>query len=147
MAEFLGALEHVTGPLTLFAFLAVVLLALFRRSVKDERGLEYLYQFMSAKLTRQDFYTPAMWALKLGVAACVLIFAMGLVVFVVIKPNEGRVTASAPLASDNTLSGDVIAIGSGNPVGATATGGSQVALGDGPLDFDMNIGSVSLRVW
>ncbi|NVK41880.1 MAG: hypothetical protein HWE39_11610 [Oceanospirillaceae bacterium] len=129
MAEFLGALEHVTGPLTLIAFLAVVFLALFRRSVKDERGLEYLYQLMSAKLTRRDFYALAMRALNLGFAAFVLIFALGLGAFVVIKLHELGQPTPAPLVSDSSVSGDVVAVGSGNPV--VATRGSQISLGNG----------------
>ncbi|UTW13864.1 hypothetical protein [Marinobacterium rhizophilum] len=128
MGELLGAIVHVTGPLTLIAFLAVVFLALFRRSVKDERGLEYLYKLMSTKLTRKDFYSLAMRALNLGFAACVLIFMFGVGAFVMIKLNEDGSPAPHPLVSESSVSGDVIAIGSGNPV--VATGGSQISLGN-----------------
>jgi hypothetical protein len=40
----LAAIGSVTGPLTLVAFLAAVVLAVFRRSVDDEKGLEYAYK-------------------------------------------------------------------------------------------------------
>lgn len=129
MGDFLGAIQHVTGPLTLIAFLAVVFLAVFRRSVKDEKGLEYLYQLMSAKLTRKDFYSLAMRALNLGFAACILIFALGVGGFVLIKLNEGGAPASQPVVSGNTVSGDQVVAGSGSVV---ATGGSQISLGGAP---------------
>jgi hypothetical protein len=127
VGELLGAIEHVTGPLTLIAFLAVVFLALFRRSVKDERGLEYLYQLMNTKLTRKAFYALAMRTLNLGFVGGMLVFALGVGGFVLIKLNEGGPPASQPLVSGNRVSGDLVAIGSGNPV--VATGGSQISLG------------------
>jgi hypothetical protein len=40
----------------LVAFLAVVILAIFRRAVRDERGLEYAYKLFKIRLTRNQFY-------------------------------------------------------------------------------------------
>src|SRR5262249_27327975 len=49
-------LGSITGPLTLLAFLALVVLAIFRRAVDDKRGLEYVYHLFSSQLTKDQFY-------------------------------------------------------------------------------------------
>ena len=51
---FLDAVSSVSGPLTLVAFLAVVVLALFWRSVRDQKGLEYAYKLLRDRLSKRD---------------------------------------------------------------------------------------------
>ncbi|MEA4910038.1 MAG: tetratricopeptide repeat protein [Anaerolineaceae bacterium] len=46
----------VDQPLLIIALLAVVLMLIYYRSVKDQRGLEYLYNLFQNKLTREQFY-------------------------------------------------------------------------------------------
>src|SRR5437763_16938783 len=59
MIEFLQSIKYVTGPLSLIAFLAVIFLAIYRRSVDDKKGLEYLYGLFSNQLTKDHFYNFA----------------------------------------------------------------------------------------
>ena len=120
MNEFLGAIGSVTGPLTLLAFLAVVALAMFRRAVKDERGLEYVYNLFQAKLTRQQFYTLATDVFKWGLAAFVLIFIASLAAFVLIKLA----------GSGGLISGDIVSGGEGDDVVITRS--ERIYAGDPP---------------
>jgi hypothetical protein len=68
--------HQVTGPLTLIAFLAVILLGIYRRSVDDKRGLEYLYKLFSNQLTRNHFYKLAAKVIHLVFAAFVILLIL-----------------------------------------------------------------------
>ena len=106
MDAFLGAISSVTGPLTLLAFLAVIALAVFRRSVKDEHGLEYVYNLFRDKLTKDQFYSLASNMLKWGLTAFILVFIASLTAFVVIKV----------LGDKPPVHGDIVTGGSGDDV-------------------------------
>ncbi|MEA4910039.1 MAG: hypothetical protein GYA17_07010 [Chloroflexi bacterium] len=56
MPQLIASINSVTGPLTLLAFLAVVVLEIYRRSVNDKKGLDYIYRLFKEKLTRNQFY-------------------------------------------------------------------------------------------
>ncbi len=56
IADFLKSIQFVSGPVSLFAFVAVVCLAIYYRSVKEEKGLEYLFALFRAKTDRETFY-------------------------------------------------------------------------------------------
>lgn len=57
--DFLKSIKYVTGPLSLLAFLAVVLLAIYWRSVNDKKGLHYVYSLFKDKLSEDKFYKLA----------------------------------------------------------------------------------------
>lgn len=82
MSSFLDGISSVTGPLTLLAFLAVVALAVFRRSVKDQRGLEYVYTLFRDKLTKQHFYDLASDVIKRVFTTFTIVFIGSLIAFV-----------------------------------------------------------------
>ena len=85
MGVFLESISSVTGPLSLVAFLAVIALAMFRRSVKDERGLEYLYNLVQSKLTRDQFYHLASDIIRRGFWLVIIIFVASLGTFLADK--------------------------------------------------------------
>jgi len=59
VTEFLGSIQFVTGFISLFTFVAVIGLALYYRSVKDRRGLEYVYELFKSKTDKDTFYRLA----------------------------------------------------------------------------------------
>jgi len=64
IAEFLKSIQFVTGLLSLLAFLAVVFLAVYYRSVKDKRGLEYLFKLFQTHTDKDTFYTLSKLAIE-----------------------------------------------------------------------------------
>src|SRR5437588_3190570 len=76
MIEFLQSIKYVTGPLSLIAFLAVIFLAIYRRSVDDKKGLEYLYGLFSNQLTKDHFYKLAGKIVNLVFAAFVILLIL-----------------------------------------------------------------------
>ncbi len=89
MSAFLDSIGFVTGPLTLIAFLAVVVLAIYRRSVNDKRGLEYLYNLLRDKLTRDQFYRLASDVIRRSFWAFIVIFLAGLATYLAAKATGG----------------------------------------------------------
>lgn len=85
MDKFLDAIGSVSGPLTLLAFLAVVFLAIFMRSVKDEKGLEYIYNLFQSKLSKDHFYELARDLLKRLFSFLTVVFIASLTAFVLVK--------------------------------------------------------------
>jgi hypothetical protein len=55
----LKAIEHVTTPIGLVAFLATISLWIFSLFVKEGKGLEHLYNLFSDKITKDNFYQLA----------------------------------------------------------------------------------------
>lgn len=78
MPNYFDAVNHVTGPLTLAAFLAVVVLALYRRSVKDEKGLEYLYSLLRDRMSKKDFYRLSARVITYAFITVLTLFALSL---------------------------------------------------------------------
>lgn len=76
------AISSVAGPLTLVAFLAVIVLAMFRRSVKDERGLEYIYNLFKDRLTRKQFYNVTRDIIRYTFWLVIVVFTLSIVAFV-----------------------------------------------------------------
>src|SRR6266436_2313253 len=64
IAEFLKSIQFVTGLISLFAFVAVVFLGLYYRSVHDKKGLEYVFKLFQAKTDRATFYDLASLAIE-----------------------------------------------------------------------------------
>lgn len=77
--SFLESITQITGPLTLAALLATVVLALYRRSVQDRKGLKYVYKLLKERLTRDQFYSIA--ALVINRTFLLTITALGLFLF------------------------------------------------------------------
>ncbi len=117
MQAFLNAIQFVSGPLTLVAFLAVVFLAIFRRSVKDKRGLEYIYNLFKEKLTREQFYHLALHIVGRAFWAFIIVFVVSMSAFVFLKWGEGNKT-------NQTIYGDMISGGSGDDIVITSDGGA-----------------------
>ena len=88
MRPFLDAIQFVTGPLSLLAFLAVVVLSIYMRSVNDKKGLEYLYKLFMKKLTRAQFYTIMAMVIKRAFWIALIILIMSLLSFLL--PSLGN---------------------------------------------------------
>lgn len=91
MTDFLnalvGSISSVSGPLTLVAFLALVFLAIFYRSVDDKHGLEYIYKLVHDKLTRDQFYQLARLNIILVFVAFVIVFVLSIIAFLIRYPQ------------------------------------------------------------
>jgi hypothetical protein len=88
MNPFLEAISSVTGPLTLLAFLVVVFLYIYRRSVNEERGLEFIYELFRYelfrnKLTRDHFYDITKTIIKYAFWGFMVIFVVSIVAYLV----------------------------------------------------------------
>lgn len=83
MSVFLNAISAVTGPLTLVAFLAVVILAIFRRSVNDKKGLKYIYDLFRDKLTKDQFYNIVGDIINRVFWTFIIVFTLSILAFVV----------------------------------------------------------------
>ena len=104
MQVFLKSIQYVTGPLTLVAFLAVVLLAAFYRSVRDRRGLEYLHDLFSSKLSKEHFYQLAVLIIKMLFWLIVIVFSLSMAAFVLsIRPAGGGGRADGTTPGDGCV--------------------------------------------
>ena len=81
MDAFLNAISSVTGPLTLVAFCLVVFLAIFRRSVNDKRGLEYVYKLFKDKLTKDQFYNIARLVINRVFWMVIILFVFSVIAY------------------------------------------------------------------
>lgn len=125
MNALLESLPAVTGPLSLIAFLAVVALAFFRRSVNDKRGLEYLYNLLRVKLTREQFYRLATDVVRRAFWATIVIFIASLAAFV-----AGRLV-SGGIQTVLNVKGDYIETGQGDDLVVKAPIGGDLTINQG----------------
>jgi hypothetical protein len=124
MDALINSIQFVSGPLTLIAFLGVVVLAIYQRSVKDERGLEFLFTLFRDKLTKQQFYQLMQQIISKAFWLCLVIFVSALLAYVVVKIiGEGGLTI-------DLSEGDSIDTGSGDDV--VVTGGSSATVSQDP---------------
>jgi hypothetical protein len=104
----LKAVEHVTTPIGLVAFLAALLLGGFYFFVKEGRGLGYVYELFKTKLTQERFYQLAMLLIVrvfwLSLVIVVLSFAAwvyGIYQDHQIKPNPSLEPPKRPSTGEN----------------------------------------------
>lgn len=95
MQSLIDAIGLVTGPLTLVAFLAVISLFLYRRSVHDKRGLEFAYRLFKINQDKEEFYLLANKVVTYAYRAILFIFALSLAAYVVVKFIDANSTANA----------------------------------------------------
>lgn len=123
-----GVIQYVTSPLTLLAFLALVLLAMYRRSVRDAKGLEYVYQLFRDKLTRAQFYELASKIVNRTFWALLIIFSLSLGTFVIVELGS-----KGGIRIDRSV-GDTISTGERSVV---VTGGGDANVGNDALRGDV----------
>jgi len=98
MPNFSESLER-NLPLILIAVLALIFLAVYFRSVRDRRGLEYLYELFKEKLTRERFYQIARLTLLLSFWLVVIILVLLVGNSMVNTLTRHRPAAPAPFAT------------------------------------------------
>ncbi len=127
ISPFLDALGSVSGPLTLIAFLAVVVLAVIGQLAKGGKGLEGLYALVDKKVTRERFYDLTALTVRRLSTVCVVVFLGGFLTFVL----DRLVSRDGPIAvSNDGFYNDGTYI--------EAPGGQVVNTGD--VQGDLNIG-------
>ena len=95
MIDFLNGIKFVTGPLTLVAFLAVIVLALFWHYA-NKRGLEYVYNLFSDKLTRDNFYNLSVLIISRAFWFGVIVVVLAFIGYVIPIVSNGGVPPSPP---------------------------------------------------
>ncbi|MCP4373196.1 MAG: hypothetical protein GY797_34590 [Deltaproteobacteria bacterium] len=83
MEFFLSSISSVTGPLSLLAFLAVVFLAIFRRSINDKKGLKYVYDLFNDRLTKDQFYDITKQIIDRLFWLLIIIFLLSILAYII----------------------------------------------------------------
>ena len=129
-----------TNPLTLIAFLALVVAYIYKRSVKTDKGLDFLYNLIKEKTTRKQFYQLADKVLTIIFTVIVLVFFV-LFAWILIPAFKGDIISPNSLQQEEIIvdgkvydadSGQVmsgvnviIIDGTGNPMSRVAVTGTD----------------------
>ncbi|MBM3240899.1 hypothetical protein FJZ31_31840 [Candidatus Poribacteria bacterium] len=104
-----------TNPLTLIAFLALVAAYIYKRSVKTDKGLEFLYNLIKNQTTKEQFYKLANKVLTIIFTVAVLVFLV-LFMWIIISTFKDKLSSSSLQREEIIVDGKVYEVNFEQPM-------------------------------